>query len=335
MGDQQQPRNYSDLNNLQEQIFGVRDNANIVNSDDRPRAIERRALFVDEIADIFIAPPAMRNNRGGRPKAENMYKRALTSFEELFNGGSLRPMEYFTLRDRVPCRFGCGARLWQFELTRHTTCCFKGEIDASHIPIPSLPDELDPAHLIYAYWWGNQPGATFFQRNARKLNSHFSFRSAIIRERTGHLRGNYPGYFTIRGEIVHMQPTLVAPPGQAPRQCQLYVVDPDHTGMDSVTRQQQLLEAEQLATMYFRTARGFSEAEKRRLIQIGSEIFRRLRICNPFLRDYQAIMEMPLDERRNSTFVICGDPNRVRASPPRPAKWPAKLTFGGPYGGPG
>eukprot|EP00918_Siedleckia_nematoides_P011342 GHVU01024895.1.p1 GENE.GHVU01024895.1~~GHVU01024895.1.p1 ORF type:complete len:312 (+),score=21.77 GHVU01024895.1:57-938(+) len=195
-------------------------------------------------------------------------------------------------------------------------------MNAAIVPIPPIPDELSPAYTVYGYWWSDHPDAQFFRHNARKFNSHFCFGSATIVDRgMDGLQGGPPGQFAVRGEILHSQRPLLPRPGAAPRQCQLYLVDPDYDGPDVVVErpapdvEQRLLH--ERATLYFRTNPGFIAAERERFVRIGAELFTALRACNPFLRDFQAVVEQPLDIRRNATFVICGDPQSVVRTPQR------------------
>ena len=176
------------------------------------------------------------------------------------------------------CPSGCGAL--KFKKETSSNCCQNGKV-----LLPALPD---PPEELQSLWFDNTPNACLFRKHCRSINNAVCLTSIKVKERT------FPGGFNpsviFEGKVMQFSGPLQAQVGETPIFAQLYVHDPD------------LQVAQRFANMSLPGR--MSQRQKDMLKQILKKVQNILHECNPFIQDFEQIVEIPDEELGQGYLVI-------------------------------
>ena len=139
-------------------------------------------------------------------------------------------------------------------------------------PFPKQPQK------ILDLWTEDSSKAKVFRENARTINNAVCLTSLKTSER----RSGFTPSVIFQGKVHHRIGALIPNTGENPKFAQLYVCDPS---LESTTRFQNMSLPTQLSLQH-------KEYLKECLLMIQNELHK----CNPFIKDFLQIMEIPEDE---------------------------------------
>ena len=211
-------------------------------------------------------------------------KAALYSREILH--GSARAVVHH-MGPRVLCEW-CRAEKWESELSSTEMCCLRGKIRLLVSVRNVETSEIATAeNFIHDLWMNTGDDGKLARKYARQLNNCLTLASQVVNE-ASLAHGSFQPCFTIHGRLYHKFGSLVPPvEGATPVFAQIYVFDGEHSEERTL----------QYRRTIFHVPANMSQIEEERLNCLIRRLELALRICNPYILDFQAIM----------AFEISGD----------------------------
>ena len=171
----------------------------------------------------------------------------------------------------------CGAL--KFKSESAGLCCSSGKVILT--PFPRPPEE------ILRRWTGQTPDDLLFKEHSRELNNALCFSSIQVNQRT--FAGYNPSVI-FQGQLKHLVGPLLPDDGSTPKFAQLYCWDP---ALETTQR---------FANMTIPT--GLSSSKKETLKKLLKEMQDVIKRENPFVKDFQMILEFENENVLDGTLVI-------------------------------
>ena len=145
-----------------------------------------------------------------------------------------------------------------------------------------------PPSEISRLWFANTSEGRLFREHARCINNAVCLTSIKVRQRNFE-QGFNPSVIFL-GRVVKLAGPLQAGEGETPCFAQLYVQDP-------------MLETS-LRFKNMTIPSSMSNSQKHILERILRTVQNALHQCNPFIKDFKQIMEMPVEELTDGKIII-------------------------------
>lgn len=207
------------------------------------------------------------------------YKDALRSQEVM--EGSYKVADLLDSPDNIgsmthECEY-CGAL--KFSRETASTCCSEGKVLLERFPSP--PPDID------TLWHADTPAGRLFREHARSINNAVCLTSIKVKQR------NFDGFnpsVIFEGKVQQLAGPLQAAPGEKPCFSQLYVLDPS---LESSMRFENMTLPDNV-----------SKAQKQVLKGVLETVQAALHACNPFIKDFKQIIDIPSDQIGSGKIVI-------------------------------
>jgi chemotaxis protein histidine kinase CheA len=204
----------------------------------------------------------------------------------------------FSIGDRTQCMY-CSAKLWNHETNWTSICCSKRNVVLDKWKIRDMASsnqEEQSAGLIHNLWMQDNREGRLLRDFARPLNNALALASQVVEEGYRPLgqRAFRPN-LVIRGQLFHkIAVSLLPQDGAIPKFAQIYVYDPE---------QDQGAEAN-VRLGHMRLRSGVTERTRQQLLQLLTKLQGWLRKCNPYVRDFVQVCEIPSNLIENMNLVI-------------------------------
>ena len=177
----------------------------------------------------------------------------------------------------IPCKH-CGALKWKTETA--SSCCCDGKV--------YLPPVPDPPTSIMNLWYEQSERAKLFREQSRSMNNALCLSSIKVNERR--LTGYNPSV-VFEGKMFQYCGSIQHEPGEIPKFCQLYVMDPS------------LSEAQRINNLIL--PQSVTPVQRTILEDLLKILQADIKACNPFVKDFLTISELPDDQCIQGKIVIC------------------------------
>ena len=172
----------------------------------------------------------------------------------------------------------CSAMKWKTETS--TLCCSNGKVFLASFPPP-------PAYLE-TLWTADTAEARIFREHARSFNNALALSSIRVADRK--FEGSYNPSVIYEGKVHQMYGPLEAENGETPRFAQLYVHDPatQHT----------------IRINNMSLPSSLNKKQTEVISRVMKNLQKLLTEVNPYVKDFQHILEIPEEEIKDGTLVI-------------------------------
>ena len=234
---------------------------------------------------------------------------ALDHTDSLMSGTIVIPL--FRLGQRQPCTH-CGALLFPHERSWGHLCCMKGQVMlpplAEELTIPNsngqdLQQQNAALKSIFELWKSNTIIAHTMRKYARQINNALAMASVTAASEVVPAHGTWKPSVVICGKVYTRLGSLVNTSTSSPAKfAQLWYHDPEHD-------QEHASVHRRLAHM--RLPAHVTSEEVQHLHAILGHFEVALRLCNPYVRDFQMACELPTSQVEQSKLILHADPQRL------------------------
>ena len=184
------------------------------------------------------------------------------------------------------------ADIWPCEVSFSQLCCLKGKIVLPPRTLNSSnSDKGEYENFVHQLWLRDDSFGRVARKYARQLNNCLTLASQVVSE-INLADGAFQPNLTIHGRLYHKIGSLLPPvEGLPPVFAQIYLLDGEH-------ERERVLDVRR---RIFHVPERMSAQEQTILNDIILSLDRALRECNPFIKDFNAIMalDIPTDDISN------------------------------------
>ena len=144
-----------------------------------------------------------------------------------------------------------------------------------------------PPKAIYHLWYADTPEGLLFREHARSINNAVCLTSIKVKQRNF---DRFSPSVIFEGKVQKLAGPLEAAPGEKPCFSQLYILDPI---LQSGIRFSNMTVPESM-----------SKSQKIVMKNILKTVEDTLLQCNPFVKDFKQVMEIPEEEIGNGMIII-------------------------------